>query len=106
MNTVDTYNGILAAEKNGFKLDEEISRKILLDSLIDENSQNGTSSSSFNSMMKREDEITEEDRKWARVHICITGDCGIDTAYLERLAKKYDEAKKKNPDVPYGGFST
>ena len=103
MNTVDTYNGILAAEKNGFKLDEEISRKILLDSLIDENSQNGTSSGSFNSMMKREDEITEEDRKWAQTHICIT-DGGVDEAYLKRLAKKYDEARKKNPDVPYGGF--
>lgn len=103
MNTVDTYNGILAAEKNGFKLDEEISRKILLDSLIDENSQNGTSSCSFNSMMKREDEITEEDREWAQTHICVT-DGGVDETYLKRLAKKYDEAKKKNPDIPYGGW--
>ena len=50
-----------------------------------------------------EDEITEEDRKWAQTHICIT-DGGVDEAYLKRLAKKYDEARKKNPDVPYGGF--
>lgn len=103
MNAADTYNGILAAERNGFKLDEEISRKILLDSLTDKNPQNGTSSDSFNSMMKHEDEITEEDREWARTHICITGG-GVDKSYLKRLAKKYDEAKKKNPDIPYGGF--
>ena len=106
MNAIDTYDGILAAENNGFKLNEEICRKVLLDSLIGKNPQNGTAVGSFNSMMKREDEITDEDREWAREHICVTGDCGVDTAYLERLAKKCDEAKKKNPDVPYGGFTT
>ena len=104
MNTVDTYNGILAAEKNGFKLDEEISRKILLDSLIDENSQNGTSSSSFNSMLKREDEITDKDREWAETHICVVDNKEIDWNYLNFLTKKYIEAKKKNPDISFGGF--
>ena len=104
MDAFTAYNGILAAEKNGFKLDEEISRKILLDSLIDENSQNGTSSGSFNSMMKHEDEITDEDREWAETHICVIVSNEVDKDYLNRLAKKYVEAKKKNSDIPYGGF--
>ena len=103
MDAFTAYNGILAAEKNGFKLDEEISKKILLDSLTDKNPQNGTSSGSFNSMMKREDEITKEDREWMRTHVIVI-DRSVDEAYLELLAKKYDEAKKKNPDIPYGGF--
>ena len=104
MNTVDTYNGILAAEANGFHLNEEISRKILLDSLIDENSQNGTSSCSFNSMMKSKDEITDADREWADTHICFVDNNKVDKDYLNRLAKEYVEAQKKNPDIPYGGF--
>ena len=104
MDAITAYEGIIAAEKNGFKLDEEISRKILLDSLIDKNPQNGTSSGSFNSMMKREDEITDADREWAETHICVVEKKKTDKNYLKYLAKKYDEAKKKNPDVPYGGF--
>ena len=100
MDTIAAYEGILAAEKNGFKLDEEISRKILLDSLLDKNPQNGISSGSFNSMMKREDEITDADREWAETHICIVDNKEIDWNYLNFLTKKCDEARKKNPDIP------
>ena len=98
MDAITAYEGILAAEANGFHLNEEIVKDVFLESL-----KNTARSEMLAPLMKREDEITEEDRKWAQTHICIT-DGGVDEAYLKRLAKKYDEAKKKNPDVPYGGF--
>ena len=104
MDAITAYEGILAAEKNGFKLDEEIFRKILLDSLIDENPQNGTSSGSFNSIMKHEDEITDADKEWAETHICVVDSNEVDKDYLNRLLERYAEAKKKNPDLLYDGW--
>ena len=56
-------------------------------------------------ILKSEDEITDADREWARTHIVsVDNKRNVDTDYLDRLAKKYAKAKKKNPDIPYGGF--
>ena len=98
MDSFTAYDGHLAAEANGFRLDEEIVKDVFLESL-----KNTARSEMLAPLMKSKDEITDADREWAETHICIT-DGGVDEAYLKRLAKKYDEAKKKNPGIPYGGF--
>ena len=97
MDAFTAYDGHLAAEANGFRLDEEIVKDVFLESL-----KNTARSEMLAPLMKSEDEITDADREWAKTHICVVDNNEVDMDYLNYLAKKYAEAKKKNPDVPYG----
>ena len=99
MDAFTAYDGRLAAEANGFHLNEEIVKDVFLESL-----KNTARSEMLAPLMKSKDEITDEDREWAETHICVVDNNEIDMDYLNYLAKKYAEAKKKNPDIPYGGF--
>lgn len=99
MDTITAYEGILAAEANGFNLNEEVANDILRESI-----KNNAHNVLVSPMMKSEDEITDADREWAETHICVVDNNEIDKDYLNYLAKKYVEANKKNPDIPYGGF--
>ena len=99
MNAITAYEGILAAEANGFHLNEEIANNVLKESI-----KNNARNVLISPMMKSEDEITDEDREWAETHICVIVSNEVDEDYLNRLLEKYAEAKKKNPDLPYGGF--
>lgn len=99
MDAFTAYDGHLAAEANGFRLDEEIVKDVFLESL-----KNTAHSEMLAPLMKSKDEITDADREWAETHICVVDNKEIDIDYLNYLAKKYDEARKKNPDIPFGGF--
>ena len=99
MDAFTAYNGHLAAEANGFHLNEEIVKDVFLESL-----KNTARSEMLTPLMKNKDEITDEDREWAETHICVIVSNEVDKDYLNRLAKEYVEAKKKNSDIPYGGF--
>lgn len=105
MDAITTYKGILAAEANGFHLNEEIANDVLRESLFaGGGAARGSRSGALSPLMKSEDEITDADREWAETHICVVDNKKIDMDYLNYLAKKYAEAKKKNPDIPFGGF--
>lgn len=99
MDAFTAYEGILAAEANGFHLNEEIANDVLRESI-----KNNAHNVLVSPMMKSEDEITDADREWAETHICVVDNKEIDWNYLNFLTKKCIEAKKKNPDIPFGGF--
>lgn len=99
MDAITAYEGILAAEANGFHLNEEIANDVLKESI-----KNNARNVLISPMMKSEDEITDADREWAETHICIVDDNEVDKDYLNRLSERYVEAKKKNSDIPYGGW--
>jgi len=99
MDTFTAYEGHLVAEANGFHLNEEIVKDVFLESL-----KNTARSEMLAPLMKSEDEITDADREWAETHICIVDNNEIDNDYIDRLLKRYAEAKKNNPDLPYGGW--
>ena len=100
MDTFTAYEGHLAAEANGFHLNEEIVKDVFLESL-----ENTARSEMLAPLMKSKDEITDADREWTRTHIIfVDPPDSVDTDYLDRLAKEYAEAKKNNPDLPYGGW--
>lgn len=99
MDAFTAYDGHLTAEANGFHLNEEIVKDVFLESL-----KNTARSEMLAPLMKSKDEITDEDREWAETHICIVDDNEVDKDYLNRLLERYAEAKKKNPDIPYGGW--
>lgn len=100
MDTFTAYDGHLAAEANGFHLNEEIVKDVFLESL-----KNTARSEMLAPLMKSKDEITDADREWVKTHVVhVDNKHSVDTDYLDRLAKEYAEAKEKNPDIPYGGW--
>ena len=80
MDAFTAYEGILAAEANGFHLNEEVANDVLRESI-----KNNACNVLVSPMMKSEDEITDADKEWAETHICAVDNNEVDKDYLNYL---------------------